>query len=75
MHDLQSHHVDIEPRQPLDVGGVKHDVTNLGHISSLKRLLLRARQIPQPRIISPVADALAYRARRRYRFALDARSN
>src|SRR5262249_52228002 len=42
---LQPHHLDVELHHPLDVGGVKHDVADLGHGSSDVRLRSECRRL------------------------------
>src|SRR5215510_452262 len=56
--DRQSHDLDVEFHQPLDVGGVKDDVTDLGHGSSEARLIGTL-----PQAIAPRRMTLSFRQR------------
>jgi hypothetical protein len=65
MLDREPHDLDIEFDQPLDVGGVEHEVTNLGHGSSryfvsswaVRRKAAGYRAMPNDAIVSSHARA------------------
>src|SRR5215510_2687023 len=54
----QSHDLDVELHQPLDVGGVKDDMTDLGHGSSVARLMSAL-----PQAIAPHRMTLSFHQR------------